>query len=94
VKEGLKIVAGTGDKRTEGQLHLTAAAVLEAKKDAKAAESDFKKALKIFQQTEDADLVGRAHEKYGKFLAEQGRFQEAYEQMHQARNAHLRRNQS
>jgi tetratricopeptide (TPR) repeat protein len=94
VREGLKLVAQTGDKRTEGQLHLTRASVHEAQKDAKAAEGDFKKALKIFQQTEDADLIGRAHEKYGKFLAEQGRFQEAYEQMHQARSFHLRRNQS
>ncbi|HEY7122367.1 MAG TPA: tetratricopeptide repeat protein, partial [Ktedonobacterales bacterium] len=94
VREGLKVVAKTGDKRTEGQLHLTRASVQEARKDAGAAEGDFKQALTIFQQTEDADLIGRAHEKYGKFLADQGRFQEAYEQMHQARSAHLRRNQN
>jgi tetratricopeptide (TPR) repeat protein len=94
VREGLQVVAKTKDKRTEGQLHLAAAAVHEAKKDAKAAEGDFKQALSIFQQTEDADLIGRAHEKYGKFLADQGRFQEAYEQMHLARSAHLRHNQN
>jgi Tfp pilus assembly protein PilF len=37
--------------------------------------------------------MGRAYEQYGKFLADQGRFLEAYAQMHQARDAHLRRNQ-
>jgi tetratricopeptide (TPR) repeat protein/DNA-binding XRE family transcriptional regulator len=94
VQDGLAVVAQTGDKRTEGQLYLTAAAAHEAQKQPQAAEDAFKKAISIFQQTEDADLIGRAHERYGKFLAEQGRFQEAYEQMHQARSSNLRRNQS
>ncbi len=94
VQEGLQVVAETHDQRTAGQLYLTQAAVYEARKETGAAETAFKQAIGIFQQTEEADLLGRAHEKYGKFLADQGRFQEAYEQMHQARSAHLRRNQS
>lgn len=94
VQEGLELVKQTQDQRTEGQLHLTAAAVYEARKDTGATEAAFQQAIRIFQQTGEVDLLGRAHEKYGKFLADQGRFQEAYEQMHQARSAHLRRNQS
>jgi tetratricopeptide (TPR) repeat protein len=94
VQKGLQLAGQTNDQRTAGQLHLTAAAVYEARKDAQAAEHAFQQAIRIFQQTGEADLLGRAHEKYGKFLADQGRFQEAYEQMHQARDANLRRNQS
>ena len=85
-KEGLKVVAETKDERTAGELHLTLAAAYEAKKDGKAAEQAFKQAISTLERTDDRDALGKAHERYGKFLADQGRFQEAYDHMHLARS--------
>lgn len=92
-RDGLKVVKESKDRRTEGQLHLTLADAHNAKGDHTAAEQALKDALKVFEQSQDRDQIGRAHEKYGKFLADQGRFQEAYDHMHLARSSTTRRSQ-
>lgn len=92
--DGLKVVKESGDRRTEGQLYLTLASAHEARKDASAAEAAekaYKDAIRILEKTQDRVLIGRAHENYGQFLANQGRFQEAYEHMHLARSVLTRR---
>lgn len=90
-REGLEVVKGSQDPRTEGQLHLTLAIAHEARNDYDAAEEELKQAISIFEHTGDRDLIGRAHEKYGKFLADRGRFQDAYEHMKTARTATTRK---
>ncbi len=89
--DGLKVVKESGDRRTEGQLYLVLAEAHEAGKDAAAAEKAYKDAIRILEQTQDRVLIGRAHENYGQFLANGGRFQEAYEHMHLARSVLTRR---
>lgn len=89
--DGLKVVQETGDRRTEGQLYLTLAEAHKTKQDAKAAERAFKEAISTLEHTQDRELIGRAHEIYGQFLADNGRFQEAYEHMHLARSVLTRR---
>jgi tetratricopeptide (TPR) repeat protein len=90
-QEGLNVVKESKDQRTEGQLHLTLAIAYEAKSDYGAAEEELKQAIAIFEKTGDRDLIGRAHEKYGKFLADRERFQDAYEHMKIARTATTRK---
>jgi transcriptional regulator with XRE-family HTH domain/DNA-binding NarL/FixJ family response regulator len=90
-REGLEVVKASKDQRTEGQLHLTLAMAHEAKADYPASEQELGQAITIFEQTGDKELIGRAHERYGKFLADRGRFQEAYEQMKTARTATTRK---
>jgi tetratricopeptide (TPR) repeat protein len=90
-QEGLNVVKESKDQRTEGQLHLTLAIAYEAKSDYGAAEDELKQAIAIFEKTGDRDLIGRAHEKYGKFLADRERFQDAYEHMKIARTATTRK---
>ncbi len=90
-REGLEVVKASKDHRTEGQLHLTLAIAYEAKSDYEAAEREMEQAIAIFEKTGDKELIGRAHEKYGKFLADRGRFQDAYEHMKAARTAITRK---
>jgi tetratricopeptide (TPR) repeat protein len=84
-QESLSIVLEKEDPRTEGQIYQTLAEGYEAGQDVAAAEQAYQRAIKILEQTQDGVLIGRAHERYGQFLATLGRFQEAYEQMGQAR---------
>ncbi len=90
-REGLAVVKESQDHRTEGQLHLTLALAHEAKGDYDTAEGELQQAITIFEHMGDKDLIGRAHEKYGKFLADRGRFQEAYEHMKTARTVTTRK---
>lgn len=83
-QEGLSIVVENQDHRTEGQLHQTLAEAYEAAQNFPAAERAYQNALAILDQSEDDVLIGRARERYGQFLAAQGRFQEAYEQLGKA----------
>ncbi len=90
-REGLSVVKQSHDRRTEGQLHLTLADAHVAKGDHTAAEQALKDAISVFEQSNYRELIGRAHEKYGQFLADRGRFEEAYAHMHQARSSIARR---
>ncbi len=92
-QEGLEVVQTSQDHRTAGNLHLTLAQAQEAKGDDAGAEAELGQAIRIFEQSGDKELLGRAHERYGKFLADRGRFQEAYDHMRDARAASLRKTQ-
>ncbi len=92
-REGLGVVKESKDQRTEGQLHLTLAIAHEAKEDYTASEQELGQAITIFEKTGDKELIGRAHERYGKFLADRGRFQEAYDHMRVARATTTRKTQ-
>ncbi len=80
-QEGLGVVMENKDHRTEGQIYQTLAEAYEARQDVAAAEQAYQTALALLEQSQDGDLIGRARERYGQFLAAQGRFEEAYEQM-------------
>ncbi len=92
-RKGLEVVKESRDHRTEGQLHLTLAIAHEAKEDYGTSEQELGQAISIFEQTGDKELIGRAHERYGKFLADRGRFQEAYDHMKTARTVTTRKTQ-
>lgn len=91
--DGLKVVKESKDYRTEGQLYMTLAEAHQAKKDAAATEKAYKEAIAVFEQTQDREFIGRAHERYGQFLADQGQFQAAYQHMQQARSVLTKRTQ-
>jgi tetratricopeptide (TPR) repeat protein len=91
--DGLKVVKESGDRRIEGQLYLTLAEAHQAKKDLPATEKAYKDAIATFEKTQDREFIGRAHERYGQFLADQGQFQAAYQHMQQARAVLTKRTQ-
>lgn len=78
---GLRVVGQSRDIRNEGQLHLQLSAVYEAQQDQAATEQAFKKALALFEAIANRDLLVETHIRYANFLKDQGRFQEAYEQI-------------
>ncbi len=80
-QEGIKAVESGEDRRTEGQIYLTLAETYEARHDIPAAERAYKEAIAMLGQGQDGVFIGRAHERYGRFLAAQGRLQEAYQEM-------------
>ncbi len=84
-QEGLRPLRGMENYRTEGQLYETLARAYAAKQDISAAEQAYKEAITILEHIEGGEYLGRAHDRYGQFLAAQGRFAEAYEQMGIAR---------
>ncbi len=84
VQKALQIAPEQPDQRTEGQLRQTLAEAYEATGQAGAAEQAYQEALVILQRTQESALIGKVHERYGQFLAAQGRFAEAYEQMGRA----------
>lgn len=80
-REALPMLQESGERRGEGQLHLTLAAAYEARQDATRTEQEFKEALRLFQQIGNHDMIRLAHERYAYYQAHQGNFQEAYTQM-------------
>ncbi|HEX6777768.1 MAG TPA: tetratricopeptide repeat protein [Ktedonobacterales bacterium] len=84
VQTGLSRLQETQGQPTSGQLYLTLAEVYEVQHNHSAAEKALKTALRLLQQTHQEGLIFRAHERYGQFLAGQGRFAEAYVQMQDA----------
>lgn len=84
VQAGLSRLQETRDQPINGQLYLTLAEAHEVQHNHYAAEEALKKAIRFLQQTHQESLIFRAHERYGQFLARQGRFAEAYAQMQDA----------
>jgi tetratricopeptide (TPR) repeat protein len=80
-QEGIQTAQRSKNVLGAGQILQTLAEGYEARGDVAAAEQAYKDALAALMQTEDKEFIGRAHERYGQFLAAQGRFAEAYEQM-------------
>jgi len=90
-QDGLALARQSEDHLAEGRLHLLLAEAHEAREDASTAEQTYKDAIATLEQTNGRELLSRAHERYGQFLAEQERFQEAYEQLQSARTFQARR---
>lgn len=84
VQAGLSQLQETQDQPINGQLYLTLAEAYEVQHNHYAAEEALKKAIQFLRQTHQEGLIFRAHERYGLFLARQGRFAEAYVQMQDA----------
>lgn len=84
VLDGLFLVRGAKNQQVSGQLYLTLAGAYETQHDLAAAEAAFVEAINIFNQTQKYGLLASAQEQYGRFLASQGRFQEACEQLREA----------
>jgi tetratricopeptide (TPR) repeat protein len=83
-QDGLATLQETKDHQIIGQLFLTLARAFEAQGNLGAAEEALLSAISTLQQVQQYGLIVRAHEHYGAFLAGQGRFQEAYEQLRTA----------
>lgn len=84
VQAGLSQLRERQGQPTSGQLYLTLAEAYEVQHNYDAAEEALKTALQLLQQTHQEGLIFRVHERYGLFLAGQGRFAEAYVQMQDA----------
>ena len=80
-QEGLNAVKEKDDPRTEGQLFQTLAEAYEASQNVPAAEQAYLDAITTLGHSQEREFLGRVHEQYGKFLAAQSRFEEAYAQM-------------
>ncbi len=85
--EAARLAEQGEDRRSLGQLQLTIAAAYGAIHDPHQAEEAFKRAIAVAEQTSDVELIGQAHARYAEFLAEQERFQDAFEHMRVARVA-------
>ncbi|HEY7358494.1 MAG TPA: tetratricopeptide repeat protein [Ktedonobacterales bacterium] len=83
-QEGIQSAQRINNHRGAGQMSQTLAEAYEARGDTAAAEQAYKEALATLMQTEDSEFIGRTHERYGQFLAAQGRFEQAYAQLDQA----------
>jgi transcriptional regulator with XRE-family HTH domain len=83
MERGLEAARASHDLLSEGHLHFTLANshVLGEPADV---EQAFQEAVRCFAQVRDDYMLACAHEQYGDFLAQQGRYQEAYEQMRRA----------
>ena len=84
VQEGLSRLQETRDQPITGQLYLALAEAYEAQYNHSAAEAALKTAIRLLLETRQGGLIFRAHERYGQFLAGQGRFAEACAQMQNA----------
>lgn len=84
ILEGLAALQELRDQQIAGQLYLVLARAYELQRDPDVAEEAFKTALALLYDTQHRGLIIRAHECYGQFLADQRRFQEAYEQVQAA----------
>ena len=81
VQDGLALLQETKDQQTSGQLYLTLARAYESQQNLAATEAALTAAIAALKQTQKYGLRVHAHECYGTFLADQGRFREAYEQL-------------
>lgn len=84
LQDGLAALQETRDQQIVGQLYLLLARAYKSLHHQNATERALKKAIWLLRQTQHQGLIVRAHECYGYFLADQERFQEAYEQLRAA----------
>jgi tetratricopeptide (TPR) repeat protein len=80
-QEGIQSAQQSNNVLGAGQMLQTLAEAYEARGNVATAEQAYKDALTALRETDDKEFIGRAHERYGQFLAAQGRFAEAYEQL-------------
>lgn len=84
--EALQLAEQSKDYRSTGQLHLTLAEAYEATHEQNQAEEALRNAIEVAENIADYELLGQARTRYAEFLAEQQRFQDAYEQLSLARS--------
>lgn len=85
VHDALEALQGKEDYQTTGQLYVTLARAYELQDDTAAEEQARKTAIEHFSKTENEGLLRQAQMRYAEFLAAQGGYQKAYEQVAQAR---------
>jgi len=85
--EGLPLARQSEDHRNEWHLQFTLASAYAAQHDQMATEQALQEAIRIANRTSYADLLSQAHQGYAHFLAEQQRFQEAFEELALANSA-------
>ncbi len=92
LQHGLEAAQATHDLRSEGHLHYTLAKAHLDQEKRTGVDQLFQAAIRCFEQTSDYHALLCVYDTYSDFLAQQGRYQEAYEQMQraQAAAAHLR----
>lgn len=81
VQDGLATLEEAPDRQLAGCLYLILARAYESQHNLAAAEEAITTAITLLNQTRSYGLSVRAYEHYAQFLANQGRFQEAYEQL-------------
>ncbi len=84
LERGLEAVPTSDDHRSISHLYFTLANANAAQHKDTSAEQALQEALRLAEQISDHTLLGCIHEKYGVFLSERGRYQEAYEHMRRA----------
>lgn len=77
----LPLVRQSGDWRTEGHVLFKLVAAYTAKKDWAAAEQAHREAIRLAERVPDFEMLNQARQSYAEFLAEQARFQEAYQEL-------------
>ena len=85
VQDGLEVLQGKEAYQTTGQLYVTLARAYELQHDTAATEQALKTAIEHFSKTTNDGLLRQAQMRYAEFLAAQGGYQKAYEQVAQAR---------
>jgi tetratricopeptide (TPR) repeat protein/DNA-binding XRE family transcriptional regulator len=87
-QEGLPLSQQCKDSRNVAHLHLVFASVYIARHDFVAAEQALLVAMQIGEESFDRDLFGQVCQDYAQFLADRGRFDEAYRLMLRLRSWH------
>lgn len=81
IEDGLALLQETKNWQITGQLYLTLARAYTFQQNLAATEAALTAAIAALKHTQKYGLLVRAYERYSEFLADQGRFQEAYEQL-------------
>jgi tetratricopeptide (TPR) repeat protein len=81
IRDGLALLEERKGGQIVGLLYLTLARAYTAQQNPSAAEAALTAATTALKQTHQHGLLVHALERYSNFLADQGRFQEAYEQL-------------
>jgi transcriptional regulator with XRE-family HTH domain len=91
IQQGFEAAQASHDLRAEGFLYFTLAKVNAVLGEQATVDHAFQEAIRRFEQGSDYHMLLCVYDEYGAFLAQQGRYQEAYAQMRhaQAVSAHL-----
>jgi tetratricopeptide (TPR) repeat protein len=87
LEQGLEAARASQDICAEGHLHFTLANAGFHQGEYVGVDHAFQEAIRCFKHLNDGYHLACVHDQYGAFLAAQGRFQEAYEQMQHAHSA-------
>ncbi len=85
----LPLARQSGDGRSQGHALFVLVDAYTARQDRAAAERAYQEAIRLAEQLPDEEMLGQARQGYADFLAEQGRFQEAYQALAQGATSAL-----